>query len=98
MPPDVVEDLVSWDNPKGWTTNSDLELTALVIQEATFPLICTNPTWRSQSSGSDNIPTVAWTFKEASTIKLVVVNLSSLCSVTNHQSTSSPLIFYHRAT
>ena len=30
-PPDVVADLVSWDNPKGRITNSNLELVAIVI-------------------------------------------------------------------
>ena len=41
--PDVIADLVSWDNPKRRITNSDLELAALVVQEATFPLIYTYP-------------------------------------------------------
>ena len=97
-PPDVVADLISWDNPKGWTTNSDLELAAIIIQEAMSPLICTYPTWQVLSPGSDNITMVAWTFKEVSTINAVVVNLFHLCSSINHQSTSSPLICYHRAT
>ena len=30
-PPDVVADLVSWDNPKGRIINSDLELSALFV-------------------------------------------------------------------
>ena len=37
---DIRTDLVSFDNPQERITNSDLELAALVLQEATFPFIC----------------------------------------------------------
>ena len=94
-PLDVVADLVSLDNSKGWITNSDLELTALVIQEATSPLICTDPAWLAPSLGSDNTLTVTWTFKAASTINPGVADLLCIRSILNHQSTTSPSVFYH---
>ena len=59
------------------------------------PPICTNLTWWVPVLGSDNTPTVVWTFKEASTINLVKANLLRLYSILNHQSTMSPSIFYH---
>ena len=44
----IMVDLVSTDNPHGNITNSYLELVALVLQEATFPLFGANPTWLSR--------------------------------------------------
>ena len=35
-PPDIVDDLILSTNPHGKITNSDLELAALVLQEATL--------------------------------------------------------------
>ena len=35
-PPDIVASLVSWTNPQGTIANSDLVLTALILQEATL--------------------------------------------------------------
>ena len=43
----IQQDLVSFDNLQGRITNSDLELAALVLQEATFPFICPSPAWRA---------------------------------------------------
>ena len=88
-------DLISLDNPKGRITNSDLELEALVIQEVTFPLIYIDPAWQAPSSGSDNTPTVAWTFKETSTINPVVADLLRIRSIPNRQITISPSACYH---
>ena len=34
--PDIFDDLISSTNPQGKITNSDLELAALVLQEATL--------------------------------------------------------------
>ena len=62
----IMADLVSSDNPQGRITNSDIELAALVLQEATFPFVRTNLTWRDPFTGSENTPTVAQTFQEAS--------------------------------
>ena len=58
-PEDIRVDLVSFENPQGRITNSDLELAALVLQEATFPFVFTNPAWRAPFNVSDNTPTVA---------------------------------------
>ena len=94
-PPDVVTDLVNCDKSKGRITNSNLELAAIVVQEATSPLIYTDPAWLAPSSGSDNTPMVAWTFKEASTINPVMADLLCIRSILNYQSTISPSFVYH---
>ena len=53
---DIWNDLVSWDNPKGRITNSNLELAVLVLQESVFPLVCTNWEWYTPVTDSDNTP------------------------------------------
>ena len=82
-PEDIQTDLVSFDNPQGRITNSDLELAALVLQEATFPFIFPSPVWRAPFTGSDNTPTVAWSFRESSTINLVVADLLRIRALVN---------------
>ena len=80
---DIKADLVSSDNPQGRINNSDLELASLVIQEATFPFVSTNPTWRDPFAGSNNTPTVPWTFKESSTVNPEVSDLLRLRYLVN---------------
>ena len=92
---DIRTDLVSFDNLQGRITNSDLELAALVLQEATFPFICHSPTWRDPFTGSDNTPTVAWSFQESSTINPVVADLLRIRSLVNRQFCITPSVFYH---
>jgi len=66
FPPDIESQLVSWENPQGAITNSDLELAGgiahqdVLIQEVD----CTG---RTITPLSDNTPTVAWTHKGSAT-------------------------------
>ena len=76
-------DLVSSDNLQGRITNSDIELSELVLQEATFPSVITNLTWGAPFTGNNKTITVAWTFQEASTVKTVVADLIRLLSLVN---------------
>lgn len=94
-PADIIAALVSFDNPYGTITNSDLELVALVLHVATFPLMCSVSLWRASSTGSNNTPTVAWSFKEASGINPVVEALLRVHTVANSASLLSPSVFYH---
>ena len=55
-PPDIVASLVSPTNPQGTITNSDIELAALVLQEATFLKAVPNASMAALRSGSDNTP------------------------------------------
>ena len=90
--------LVSSNNPQGRITNSELELAALVLQKATFPFVSTNLTWRAPFTGSDNIPTVNWTFWEASTVNPLVFYLIHLQYLINHQLKIILSVFYHPGT
>ena len=94
-PADIRADLVSFENPRGRITNSDLELAALVLQEATFPFVSKDAAWRAPSTGSDNTPTVAWSFRESSTVNPVVADLLRIRSLVNRQFCLTPSVFYH---
>ena len=88
-------DLVSTDNPYGRISNSDPELMALVLQEAMFPFVGANQEWRAPLTGSDNTPTIDWTFLEASTVNMLVADLIHLRSIVNLQFKITPSVFYH---
>jgi hypothetical protein len=55
FPPDIVKDLVSFDNPSGQVTNSDLELAATLIQHD-VAVNHYDVRERTIASGSDNTP------------------------------------------
>ena len=59
-------------------TNSDLELAALVLHEATLLTAVPESRMAVPHSGSDNTPTVSWSTKEASTINPVMADFLRL--------------------
>jgi hypothetical protein len=64
--PDIVNDLVSFANPTGNVTNSDLELAAAVVQND-IAVHNYDVRERTIASGSDNTPAVAWQAKGSTT-------------------------------
>ena len=74
-PPDIVTSLVSSTNPYGTISNSDLELAALVLQEATLLKAVPKARMAAPRSGSDNTPTFSWSMHEAFMINPVVADL-----------------------
>jgi hypothetical protein len=64
--PDIIEDLVSFDNPLGQVTNSDLELAATIAHHD-IAAHHYDIRERTISSGSDNTPAVAWQRKGSTT-------------------------------
>ena len=88
-------ELFSFKKSKGNITNSDLELTALVIQESVLPAIIKAPVWWTPTSGSYNTSTIAWTFKEDSTINPIIYELLRIFSSQKLHHSLSPSIFYH---
>ena len=92
-PPNIISYLVSLTNLGGNITNSDLELAALVLHEAT--LLAEVPTARMAAprSGSDNMPTVLWSMCKALTINLVVAELLCICALHSRQFFLNPSIF-----
>jgi hypothetical protein len=63
---DITRDLVSFDNPRGTITNSDLELAAAVVQHD-IAAHHFDIRERTIASGSDITPTVAWQTKGSTT-------------------------------
>lgn len=66
FPPEITSKLVSYSNPAGTITNSDLELAAGFTQ-LDMGAQCFDIRERTIASGSDNTPTVAWTGKGSTT-------------------------------
>ena len=94
-PYDIVRQLVRFTNPGGTTTNSDLELAALVLHEAVFRSISASLAWRTPTLGSDNTPAFTCTFREDFPINPVVANLFSIRSAQNRLQHLTPSAFYH---
>ena len=59
-PPDIIAHLVSSANPQGTITNSDLEIAALILQEATLLEEVSKARMAAPRLGSDNTPTISW--------------------------------------
>jgi hypothetical protein len=59
FPPDIVDDLITFENPRGRTTNSDLEMAATIVQHA---VITDNYDIheRTVHTATDNTPTLFW--------------------------------------
>jgi hypothetical protein len=64
--PDIVKDLVSFNDPSGQVTDSDLELAATIVQHDIAAHHC-DVRERTMSGGSDNTPAVAWQGKGSTT-------------------------------
>ena len=57
--------------------------------------MCENWEWHAPVTGSDNTPTVSWSFKEASTINPVVADLLRVRSIINRNACITPSVCYH---
>ena len=64
-PADITAELVSLANRNGMITNSDLDLTALVLQEATLLESVPKACMALPRSVSDNTSNVSWGMREA---------------------------------
>jgi hypothetical protein len=75
FPPAVQNKLVSYDNPTGTVTNSDLELAATIAHH--HVLECTGLPTAGESTHTfcDNTPTVAWQTKGSATTTAVTADL-----------------------
>ena len=82
-------------NPQGTIANSDLELAALVLQEATLLEAVPKARMEEPRSGSDNTPTVSWSTCEASIINPVVADLLRICARHSRIFFLNPSGFYH---
>ena len=96
-PPEIVDNLISSTNPQGKITNSDLELAALVLQEASLLKAVPKASMAAPRSGSDNTQTVSWSTHEASMINPVVVDLLRICALHSRKFFLNPSVFIIRA-
>ena len=80
-PPDIVANLVSLTNPQGTITNSDLEISALVLQEGTLLKTVPKASMAAPRSGSDNTQPVSWSTNEASMINPVDAYFLRICAL-----------------
>ena len=62
-PADIITNLVSSTKREGTTTNSDLELAALILHKATLISAVPDARLAAPRSGSDNTLTVSWSTK-----------------------------------
>ena len=94
-PEDIISDLVSSTNRERAITNSDLELAALVLHDATLLAAVPETRLAVPCSGSDITPTVSWRTKEASMINPVVADLLRLCPIHSRQFFLNTSFFHH---
>ena len=92
---DIVTSLVSSTNPQGTITNFNLELAALVLQEATLLEAVPKARMAALLSGSDNTHTVSWSRHEANMINPVVAGLLRIRALHSRKIFLNPSVFYH---
>ena len=95
---DIISKLVPSTNREGMVTNSDPELAAIVLYEATLLAAVPDDRLAAPCSGSDNNPAVSWIKKEALTINPVITDLLRLHALHLRQFFLHPSIFYHPGT
>ena len=95
-PQDIKDALITWDNPRGTITNSDLEMAAellgWLVLESLVPL-------RHEHVGlcSDNSATVAWQMRGASRRSVVANRLLRVLAIRMRKNRASPLVTRHLA-
>ena len=92
---DIIVSLVSSTNLQGTIDNSDLELAALVLQEATLLEAVPKARMAALLWGYDITPTVFWSTREASMINPVVADLLCIRALHSGKFFLNPSVFYH---
>ena len=64
FPEDISSQLVSWENPKGKITNSDLELAGILGHNMVLAQL-TDLSELTTATGTDNLPALSWSTKRA---------------------------------
>jgi hypothetical protein len=95
-PQEIKDALMTWENPKGTVTNSDLEMAAellgWLVLEGNVPL-------KHEHMGlcSDNSATVSWQMRGASRRSAVANRLLRVLAIRMRRSRASPLVTRHLA-
>ena len=95
-PKEVIDRVVTWDNPDGDITNSDLEMAAELLD---FLVLEACVTLRLEHVGvcSDNNATVAWQRRGASKRSAVANRLLRALAIRQRVNRASPLVTRHLA-
>ena len=94
-PPDIKASLVSFDNPHGTITNSDLEMAGLLMLYLVMEVVCPLTSGAHVALFSDNQPTVSWVKRLAARSSLVAAQLLRALVLRMKKRGSSPLTPLH---
>ena len=92
-PPDIIASLVCLTNPQGMITNSNLDLSALILQEANVLKAAPKARMAAPRSGSDNKTSVSCSTCKASMINPVVSDLLRICTLHSIKFFLNPSVF-----
>ena len=96
--PDAIrERLVSWENPKGNISNSDLEAGGTLLQYLVLECITDSLRHQQAAIGCDNTPAVSWTSKGNSSSSMVASRLMRAYTTRQRQQESAPCLTFHIA-
>ena len=90
-PDDVRRNVVSFDNPTGTITNSDLEMAGMLIHYLVLEHLVTLKHVHV-AAWCDNTPTVSWTNKLSSSRSLIAGRLTRALALRIHENEASPLV------
>ena len=94
-PPDIKASLVSFDNPCGTITNSDLEMAGLLMLYLIMEVVCNLIIGAHVALFSDNQPTVSWVKRLAAKSSLIAGQLLRALVLRMKKRGTSPLTPLH---
>ena len=94
-PADVTRQLISWNNPGGTLTNSDLEIAGLFFLWLAMETVCEGLREAHVALFSNNSPTVGWVRRMATKGSLVAAALLRALSLRMKTTKTSPLAPLH---
>ena len=89
-PEDIVNNMVSWNNPNGKYTINDLELAGVVLEWLVLEAIVPNLVFKSAGMNCDNSPGTAWATKFRSATSAAAAKLLRFLSFRIHMRKSAP--------
>ena len=94
-PTDVTNDIVSFTNPSGRITNSDIEMAGLLLLWLTIEGVCPDLVDAHVALFSDNSPTVSWVDRLATRSSPVALQLLRALALRLQMERASPLTSLH---
>ena len=94
-PPDITKNIISFDNPTGSITNSDVEMAGLMLLWIAIEGVCMNLEDAHVALFSDNSPTVSWVDRLAARSSNVAMQLLRTLALRLQLTRTSPLTSLH---